>query len=181
MKRLITAVTPNINITHLIRDRFIQDGAKVKAGKYEISENWLIEISSDLTNPANRIMRIKYQPEPKIKGDIEIKIAAVPTKYGYSLSMICPVSDLQTKQLYFCDESMCFVHRDAYCKLMRPYPTPACFPLINNERVNAFKEYLQQKSKSRINKINEQRDEFFKSIGKDYTEISKQILTDLGQ
>lgn len=161
MKRLITCITPNINISHLIRDRFIQDGAKIKAGKYEISENWMVEISSDLTNPANRIMRVKYQPEAKIKGDIEIKIAAVPTKHGgLNLFLICPVSDLQTKQLYFCDESMGFVHRDAFTTMMRPYPTPACFPLINNERLNTYKDYLKRKRDKWIEGINEKAELF---------------------
>ncbi|MFT3908059.1 MAG: hypothetical protein QM737_01425 [Ferruginibacter sp.] len=182
MKRLLTCVTPNINITHLIRDRFIQEGAKIKAGKYQISESWMVEISSDLTDPANRIMRVKYEPEPKMKADMEIKIAASPAKYGgVNLFLICPVSDLQTKQLYFCDESMGFVHREVYPKMRAGYPAPPAYPLLSNEKIDSYRLYLKSKMEVRVQKSNEKRDQIFKSIGKDYTEISKQILSDLGQ
>lgn len=118
-KMIIVNEIPKLEIVRLVRGLYIQEG-KREGGTYSGEDNDpLIYIESDLKDPLNRIINIRYERIGSSEMmDYEIAILADPSNLkgnkGLQYYFKCPVSGKRAKILYYDIRTHLFVHREAY-------------------------------------------------------------------
>ncbi len=109
--------TPQLSIKRLM-DYYIAEGSMLE-GSFQASPfDPLIFIESNLKDPANRYVDLKYQANDD-SGIIEcrVDIAAVKSNLpngGNCLFFLCPKTGTRCRTLYLCDETNLFVSREAF-------------------------------------------------------------------
>lgn len=162
MERNTTENTPQLNINHLL-GCYIVEG-KTESGSFRKRDNdLLLDIESNLKDPAGRFINVKYEYED-IFLDYDIRIEAVESNLGkgYNYYFLCPVSNKRAKILYLCNETYRFIHRSVYPnRLYYPielipvkYRLPERLAISERKLFNKFLQMKRMKYQGRETRLN---------------------------